>query len=300
MVFMARKRRQAVREGADVIPIDDVQKYHRTKGRLVREEDEDGCSSGEEGGRFYSKTSTLKEIVRPCCCPPNGEVRLVVQEEEKRAGQAEFLSVEQGGSSSEAEEDEDDPFKQWERDQIRKCLPESLVSQMESAEEETKRRKKAYAQYGLLGAPGAADQIKEEEMELDSAVAGAPPALDAIPLPHQGVPRGSVVSLKAGGGPKLGGGVGSSTKKPASLGDLLAKLNMGLSEAEDLIRAKEREVEKLESHLMEAETTIAGLEAAEPKHQAQFEIFQEAQAYVRDYLDCLDEKVRPHLIRTWH
>lgn len=57
--------------------MDDTQKYHKEKSRLVREDDNEASDSGEEGGQFYSRLRNDNE-------------------NERRQFESEFLSVEQG------------------------------------------------------------------------------------------------------------------------------------------------------------------------------------------------------------
>uniref|UniRef100_A0A915I0C4 Uncharacterized protein n=1 Tax=Romanomermis culicivorax TaxID=13658 RepID=A0A915I0C4_ROMCU len=95
LIHMARKQRQMARDagGADYIPLDDTQRYRNdataAKSRLIREDDENDISSGEEDGvgaagapigeprRFYSRLRNEND-------------------DERRQTETDFLQVEQG------------------------------------------------------------------------------------------------------------------------------------------------------------------------------------------------------------
>ena len=56
------------------------------------------------------------------------------------------------------------------------------------------------------------------------------------------------------------------------------------------------ELDKLEDHLADNDNNILRIESVSPKQRSQYVLFQETRAYIRNLLDCLDEKV-PEIVR---
>ncbi|KAK7076980.1 hypothetical protein SK128_001986 [Halocaridina rubra] len=97
MIHAIRKQRQQARERGDVIPLDDTVRFEESKGRLIREDDDNDRSDDEEG------TSRLDFSI--------------TQQVRDREQRKEAFDAAQAGDGS----DDSDHEREWEKQQLQKA-----------------------------------------------------------------------------------------------------------------------------------------------------------------------------------
>ncbi|KAL3074329.1 hypothetical protein niasHS_015159 [Heterodera schachtii] len=297
-VYEARKKREMMRQGGlpasqDYIPLDDTisLKSGRPSGeraRLVRE-DENDMSDEEEMGSFYSAKQLLQS-----------------EEDIRREEQAHFLAMEQGSSeedeameegaksksrmgetvrgryngkagrqhkleqynngNGEDEEEEDDALQRWEREQIRKGVSSHKVMQMQEQ----------------LNATSLSYRGRPLNM-LDSGEADMDIEVDILAMDQQQNARG-VNALP----PELRNG---RSAKVVSVDDILGTIRQRLADKKEQRSANDETLTKIRSQMTENTELIHKFEQGMPQLELKFRMFQETRLYIRDLLDCLNEKI---------
>lgn len=76
-------------------------------------------------------------------------------------------------------------------------------------------------------------------------------------------------------------------------------LHFRLTSMDEVHRTHKLEADKLEHDIGDSEMSIVNCEASSPKLEDRFRFFQEMRGYVRDLVECLNEKVGSSYMLGW-
>lgn len=78
-----------------------------------------------------------------------------------------------------------------------------------------------------------------------------------------------------------------------------AKIDFRLNTMDEVFRSHKQEADKLEHDIDDSQMSIVNCEASIPKLEERFRFFQEMRGYVRDLVECLNEKVGSLYMLGW-
>ena len=260
-IHAARKRREMARQTEqEFIPLDDTKRYEGTfasTGRLVREDENDvSDDEGEEGAITFS-------VARKRGFPALDRRREVEA----------ALANQELEEKSDNEEVEDEELKRWEDEQIRK------------------------------GVKGVSVPLMEQELPHTTAVTNS---LYQQPYTDD---QSSVFQYAQGQPYSYGTGYanthtnGNQTYGPAltctslhschaiTVDMICDKMKQQLNSLQEVHRGHQMEQEKVTQQLETAQGSIKKLERQGRNAEQRFSFFQEMRGYVRDLIECLNNKV---------
>lgn len=165
--------------------------------------------------------------------------------------------------------DEEDELKRWEEEQIRKGVS---VPQLQQEQDKMQTRE-------LL--PQQQDQYFYEQGTLFSQ--------DYL---YQSVPQ-------ADPSQRLQPLISTEERKSVTMDTVWDKINKRLVSIQEVNRGHRLEMDKFQSHRQTAEDSIEQLEQQGVDVEKRFKFFQEMRGYVRDLLECLNEKVGDTIQEPW-
>ncbi|KHN84480.1 PAX3- and PAX7-binding protein 1 [Toxocara canis] len=313
------------------IPLDDVQKLKDksvARSRLIREDDNDMSDEDDEAGRFYSsKTLVLNEEERrrsehsQFLAFEQGDdeneqsddelsrweseqikkgvssykVELLERERKRMTEMMRAMVAGQGYGMGEENnepqpmdvemdidvsiqepevihdaenEQSDDELSRWESEQIKKGVSSYKVELLERERKrmtEMMRAMVAGQGYGM-GEENNEPQPMDVEMDIDVSIQEPEVIHDSG---QRSVRKTSNVTLDG----------------------ILSKLRLRIKDRDEVLNAREAELERVEKNIIENKDTMTKLRVEEPRLQELFTMYQEIRAYSRDLLECLSEKV---------
>ncbi|XP_045198488.1 PAX3- and PAX7-binding protein 1-like [Mercenaria mercenaria] len=102
--------------------------------------------------------------------------------------------------------------------------------------------------------------------------------------------QGNMIPVAEGGFPDMPKMMMKSTED-VTLEGLIKRLKDRLTSMDEVHRSHKQESDKLEHDIEESQMSIVNCEASAPKLEDRFRFFQEMRGYVRDLVECLNEKV---------
>ncbi|XP_041462279.1 PAX3- and PAX7-binding protein 1-like isoform X1 [Lytechinus variegatus] len=270
LIHAARKRRQMARERGDFIPVDDTQRFQSETSRLVRDDDNDQSGSDSDEGRmgFTVKQQTSRQRVQ----------------EALNAG---GLSPE---VKSEEHEGHNEELERWEQEQIKKgtSVPQVMIPQYQM-----------YAQLMAQPSGPSADTSTPDPTSYypQQQYAYYPAESTAYPAVDQSLMLGSAYSTGMESPqeqPKAG--VPDALSLPTKLPEInvegvLKRLKQRLESIQEIHNAHLREQDSVSERLQDAALSSTNLRDTQGDVSGQYNFFQEMRGYVRDLVECLDEKV---------
>lgn len=261
-IHAARKRREMARQTEqDYIPLDDTKKYEgqfASKGRLVREDENDvSDDEGEEGPITFS-------VARKTGFPALDRRREV---EAALANQ----ELEEKSDNEEAEDDEE--LKLWEDEQIRKGVKGASAPLVQTElPETTEMTNSLYQQQYAEGHPSVF-QIAQQPYTYGAGL----------------------TEVHTNGNQTYGMTVGSNnslqSRHSVTVDMICDKMKQQLATLQEVHRGHQMDKEKATSQLETAQGSIKKLERQGRNAEQRFTFFQEMRGYVRDLLECLNNKV---------
>ncbi|KAK3743871.1 hypothetical protein QZH41_016474 [Actinostola sp. cb2023] len=205
-------------------------------------------------GRFDSKSRLVREDENDASDDEDGPISFVVP---AQTDQALYGNV---GSEDEEEEEEDEETKRWENEQIRKGV---LASQVQQEKDQTGfglgNQHVGYQGYNIYQYGGG--------YSLDST-----PQVYNDDQPSKGQLKNTIV------------------QKP-TIESIMNRLKARLESLQETHRGRVMEKEKIISHSEVSEQSIEKLSQHGKDAERQYGFYQETRGYVRDLIECLDEKV---------
>ncbi|KAI8498517.1 PAX3- and PAX7-binding protein 1 [Branchiostoma belcheri] len=272
-IHAARKRRQMMREmgGEDFIPVDDTQRFQGEKSRLVREDENDRSDSEEERIDFRgaNPTRTRREDIMEVSaggCAGISDVYL--------SKSSPVLS----SDSEEGERDQDEEVKRWEQEQIRKGVSIPQVTMATTT---------------LAGLSLNKVQTTQPQQDYNyyqqQYMYQQPPVYMGTPQP--------VVQPYSGGynlpsvPPSSGPMVPPSQLPAVTLESVKDRLRDRLDSLKQVHSAHQSEHDKHSHDMDSSVNAVDDIEGSADDVERQFTFFQEMRGYVRDLVECLNEKV---------
>ena len=259
-IHAARKRREMARQTEqDFIPLDDTKRYEGqflSTGRLVREDENDiSDDEGEEGAITFSvarKRGSFPALDRR----REVEAALANQELEEK---------------SEDEEGEDEELKRWEDEQIRKGVKGVTVPLKQPEELQTTD---AYQQSYTKDNNYSSVLLFQQEQPYLYGMGYNEHQTNG----HQVYgPSATYSSVQ--------------TRHAVTVDMICDKMKQQLASLQEVHRGHEMDFEKTTSHLDTAQGNIKRLERQGRNAEQRFSFFQEMRGYVRDLIECLNNKV---------
>ena len=254
-IHAARKRREMARQTGEFIPLDDTQKYEGhfiSTGRLVREDDNDASDDEEDGPIKFS-------------VPRKGGFPALDRRREVEIA----LSNQELEEKSDEEEGEDEELKLWEDEQIRKGVSAPLV-QTEQQQQSTEIASSLY-QHHTAGE------------QLFGQVSQYPHSYDST---YSNMNTNGIQTH----GPTMAA-VFPHTPHIVTVDMICDKMNQQLSTLQEVHRGHKMDKEKNSSQLETAQASIKRLDRQGRSAEQRFGFFQEMRGYVRDLIECLNNKV---------
>ncbi|CAI4227673.1 unnamed protein product [Auanema sp. JU1783] len=179
------------------------------------------------------------------------------EEERRRDEQNEFLEREQGDDDRDPEDDE------WETQQIQKAVSRQTIGRMRPEYDISSKNLQA----GLVEYRQTQQQQQEVDMDID---------FDYEQETHN--PRTTVLGV-----PNTGGVI--------TIEDIVAKLDLRIKDTEDQLKATLDDKDRLIRNIEENTTMIRKNDIETPDLARKFTMNQELKIFIRNLLDCLNEKV---------
>lgn len=260
-IHAARKRREMARQTEqDFIPLDDTQKYEgnfASTGRLVREDENDvSDDEGEEGPISFSvpKKRGFPALDR------RREVEAALANQE----------LEENSDNEEAEDDEE--IKLWENEQIRKGV---------------KGVSGPVVQPELLQTTEATSSLYQQQFTEENSL-----SYQTVQQPYTcGI---GYNDTHTNGNQTYGPAftTNSLQSRHAVTVDMICdKMKQQLGTLQEVHRQHRMDNEKASSQLETAQSNIKKLERQGRNAEQRFSFFQEMRGYVRDLIECLNNKV---------
>lgn len=261
-IHAARKSREMARQTEqDYIPVDDTKKYEgqfASTGRLVREDENDvSDEEGEEGPITFSVAARKRGF------PALDRRRQV---EAALANQ----ELEEKSDNEEAEDDED--LKLWEDEQIRKGVKgaPAPLAQTETVPQITEMTNSLYLQ-----------QYTEDT--------------NSVMQISQPYTFGTGYTEIHTNGNQIYGRTMTSnslqSRHAVTVDMICDKMKQQLTTLQEVHRGHQMDKEKASSQLETAQGSIKKLERQGRNAEQRFSFFQETRGYVRDLIECLNNKV---------
>lgn len=261
-IHAARKSREMARQTEqDYIPVDDTKKYEgqfASTGRLVREDENDvSDEEGEEGPITFSVAARKRGF------PALDRRRQV---EAALANQ----ELEEKSDNEEAEDDED--LKLWEDEQIRKGVKgaPAPLAQTETVPQITEMTNSLYLQ-----------QYTEDT--------------NSVMQISQPYTFGTGYTEIHTNGNQIYGRTMTSnslqSRHAVTVDMICDKMKQQLTTLQEVHRGHQMDREKASSQLETAQGSIKKLERQGRNAEQRFSFFQETRGYVRDLIECLNNKV---------
>ncbi|XP_066289415.1 PAX3- and PAX7-binding protein 1-like isoform X2 [Branchiostoma lanceolatum] len=253
-IHAARKRRQMMREmgGEDFVPLDDTQKFQGEKSRLVREDENDRSDSEEERIDFRGANPT-------------------------RTRREDIMEVLEGSDSEEGERDQDEEVKRWEQEQIRKgvSIPQvtmatTTLAGLSLSKVQTTQPQQDYNYYP-----------QQYMYQQPSVYMGTP---QPVVQPYSG--GYNLPSMAPTSGPM----VPPSQLPAVTLESVKDRLRDRLDSLKQVHSAHQREHDKHTFDMDSSVNVVDDIEGSADDVEQQFTFFQEMRGYVRDLVECLNEK----------
>lgn len=260
-IHAARKRREMARQTEqDFIPLDDTKRYEgnfASTGRLVREDENDVSDDEDEEGAITFSVPTKR-----------GFPALDRRREVEAA-----LANQELDEKSDNEEEEDEELKLWEDEQIRK------------------------------GVKGVSVPIVEQESLPNSEVTNslypqpyAEEKSSLFQLPQeQSYSYGiGYAEMHVNGNQMYGSALTShslQSRHVVTVDMICDKMKQQLASLQEVNRGHQMDNDKVSSQLETAQGSIKKLERQGRNAEQRFGFFQEMRGYVRDLIECLNNKV---------
>ncbi|CAD5211437.1 unnamed protein product [Bursaphelenchus xylophilus] len=251
MIYEARKRRQAMREGGQMeqqgaLNLDEPLSLDKkaSASRLVRE-DENDLSDEEQSGRFISSSNLLMD-----------------EEQKKRNEQLEALRMEQGSDDEEQKESDDEELQRWEQEQIKKAVSQKKITEFKTEYAATRRFNQGPATLQDMGMI-----LDDEDMEIDQEGAHQMPAF-----------------FNPDGTYKV-------SHKYHSMADLIEQLEISRGKKLELLQMKKDEYENNQRNLKIDQESVFQLAESNGKLELYYKLYQEMKFFTDNVMDCLNEKV---------
>ena len=260
-IHAARKRREMARQTEqDFIPLDDTKRYEgqfASKGRLVREDENDiSDSEGEEGVITFS-------VARKRGFPAldrrkEVEAALANQELDEKSGD---------------DEAEDEELKLWEDEQIRKGVKGLSVPLVQQDHSQTTEAINSLYQQPYTEDKASVYQLPQEQSYSYTTGYSA---------------------MHINGNQMYGPAVASNslqTRHAVTVDMICDRMKQQLSTLQEVHRGHQLDKDKVSSQLETAQASIKKLERQGRNAEQRFGFFQETRGYVRDLVECLNNKV---------
>jgi len=255
-IHAARKRREMARQTEqDFIPLDDTKRYEghfASAGRLVREDENDiSDDEGEEGAITFSVSRK------------RGFPALDRRREVEAA-----LANQELDEKSDNEEAEDEELKLWEDEQIRKGVKGVSVPLVQQELLQTSE-----VSNSLYQQPYTGGQLLQEQPYLYGT---------------------GYAEIHTNGNQMYGPAAASSslqTRHAVTVDMICDRMKQQLATLQEVHRGHEMGKEKVSSQLETAQGSIKKLERQGRNAEQRFSFFQEMRGYVRDLIECLNNKV---------
>lgn len=258
-IHAARKRREMARQTEqDYIPLDDTKKYEgqfASKGRLVREDENDvSDDEGEEGPITFS-------VARKRGFPAL---------DRRREVEAALANQELQEKSDDEEAEDDEELKLWEDEQIRKGVKGVSAPLVQTELPQTTEMTNSLYQQQY-----AEDHPSVFQMAQQPYTYGA-----------------GYTDVHTNGNQSYGLTSNSLQSRHAITVDMICdKMKQQLATLQEVHRGHQMDKEKATSQLETAQGSIKKLERQGRNAEQRFSFFQEMRGYVRDLLECLNNKV---------
>lgn len=261
-IHAARKRREMARQTEqDFIPLDDTKRYEgqfASTGRLVREDENDiSDSEGEEGAIRFS-------VARK-----RGFPALDRRKEVEAA-----LANQELDEKSDNEEAEDEELKLWEDEQIRKGVKGVSVPLVQQQElSQTTETTNSLYQKPYPEDKASVYQLTQEQ-------------------PHSYTTGYSAMHIN--GNQTYGPVVPPNslqTRHAVTVDMICGRMKQQLSTVQEVHRGHQMEKDKVSSQLETVQGSTKKLERQGRNAEQRFAFFQEMRGYVRDLIECLNNKV---------
>ncbi|XP_068698519.1 PAX3- and PAX7-binding protein 1-like [Montipora foliosa] len=261
-IHAARKRREMARQTEqEFIPLDDTKRYEgqfATQGRLVREDENDISDEEDEEG-----------VIRFSVARKRGAFPALDRRREMEAA----LSNQELEEKSDNEEAEDEELKLWEDEQIRKGVKGVSVPITQPEGLQATDVTNTLYQQGYTEDTPSALHFQQEQ-----------PYLYGM----------GYSELQANGNQMYGPAMtyNSVQARHVVTVDMISdKMKQQLASLKEVHRGHEMEMEKATSQLETAQGNIKKLERQGRNAEQRFSFFQEMKGYVRDLIECLNNKV---------
>lgn len=260
-IHAARKRREMARQTEqEYIPLDDTKKYEgqfASTGRLVREDENDvSDDEGEEGPITFN-------VARKRGFPALDRRREV---EAALANQ----ELEEKSDNEEAEDDEE--LKLWEDEQIRKGVKGASAPLVQTELPQTTEMTNSLYQQQYTEDTPSVFQISQQPYTFGTGYA------DMQTNGHQSY--GLTVAPSS-----------LQSRHAVTVDMICDKMKQQLATLQEVHRGHQMDKEKASSQLETAQGSIKKLERQGRNAEQRFSFFQEMRGYVRDLIECLNNKV---------
>ena len=264
-IYALKKKREMARQlgtGTDYVPVDDTVKYEGRfvpgKSRLVREDDGDG--SDDERMEFKGLENSGKSF--PAL--------------ERRKEVAQALEE----AHDESDQDKDEELHEWEREQIRKGVA------IPAAQSEPSYGPQIPTSFGqeipFLEAPqvltGSVDADSFASTSSSLPLPPMPPIVFGFPGIQSSVSQGQVPFMQ-------------TFSETVTVEMVTQRLQERLSSVEQVHRAHKLEHDKVKMDLESSESNVTTLERNSLDVSDRFTFYQDIFGYVKDLIECLNEKV---------
>lgn len=260
-IHAARKRREMARQTEqEYIPLDDTKRYEgqfASTGRLVREDENDVSDEEDEEGAITFNVSRKRGF--PAL-------------DRRREVEAALANQELEEKSDDEEAEDDEELKLWEDEQIRKGV---------------KGVSAPLAQTELPQTTDMTNSLYQQQYTEDNS--------SVFQISQQPYTFGTgYTDVHTNGHPSYGLTVASSslqTRHAVTVDMICDKMKQQLATLQEVHRGHQMDKEKASSQLETAQASIKKLERQGRNAEQRFSFFQEMRGYVRDLIECLNNKV---------
>uniref|UniRef100_A0A915KWR8 GCF C-terminal domain-containing protein n=1 Tax=Romanomermis culicivorax TaxID=13658 RepID=A0A915KWR8_ROMCU len=187
-----------------------------------------------------------------------------------------------------SDEEHDDELDKWEQEQIRKGISSYRQEQIASAYYYSSQTQNVYGisgyNYAVLSdqySSSAHGYIENNDAEQSSSEVIGPQPMDLDIELHNDEQRL----------PKIGGGNVNRLAKQFDLNTIRLRIKEKFDEKQNVERSITSDLEQKRRYIEENIVMLDQLKKCQPNLEKKLQLFQELRSYVRDLLDCLDEKL---------
>ena len=260
-IHAARKRRELARQTEqDFIPVDDTKRYegHFTStGRLVREDENDISDDEDEEGAITFSVSRKRGF--PAL-------------DRRREVEAALANQELNEKSEDEGAEDDEELKLWEDEQIRKGVKGVSAPLVQTELPQTTEMTNFIYQQQYTEDNSSGFQLSQQTYTYGTGYS------DMHTNGHQSY--------------GLTAASNSLQSRHAVTVDMICdKMKQQLATLQEVNRGHQMDKDKASSHLETAQASIKKLERQGRNAEQRFSFFQEMRGYVRDLIECLNNKV---------